>query len=148
MRIGAALGADVPFFLYGGTALGSGRGDELYPVDDARGWASSSSSRRLAWRLPMRIAGSTKTARPAIAFARAPARSTSAGRRGPSAWRTIFRPLSPGATRRSPRWWRPVPGRGAGRGHDRQRIGGFRLFTEAQHLAPPGGLSVRTGSFW
>jgi 4-diphosphocytidyl-2-C-methyl-D-erythritol kinase len=33
-RIGATLGADVPFFLGGGTALGAGRGDELYPVDD------------------------------------------------------------------------------------------------------------------
>jgi 4-diphosphocytidyl-2-C-methyl-D-erythritol kinase len=26
------LGADVPFFLYGGTALGLGRGDEIYPL--------------------------------------------------------------------------------------------------------------------
>ncbi len=26
------LGADVPFFLYGGTALGIGRGDEIYPL--------------------------------------------------------------------------------------------------------------------
>ena len=34
-RIGATLGADVPFFLQGGTALGTGRGDEIYPVDDA-----------------------------------------------------------------------------------------------------------------
>lgn len=33
-RIGAELGADVPFFLQGGTAMGLGRGDELYPVDD------------------------------------------------------------------------------------------------------------------
>ena len=30
----ATLGADVPFFLQGGTALGAGRGDEIYPVDD------------------------------------------------------------------------------------------------------------------
>ena len=35
-RLGAALGADVPFFLLGGTALGVGRGDDLYPVDDVR----------------------------------------------------------------------------------------------------------------
>ncbi len=34
VRIGATLGADVPFFLFGGTALGLDRGDEVYPVDD------------------------------------------------------------------------------------------------------------------
>lgn len=34
MRLGAALGSDVPFFLQGGTALGVDRGQELYPVDD------------------------------------------------------------------------------------------------------------------
>jgi 4-diphosphocytidyl-2-C-methyl-D-erythritol kinase len=33
-RIGSTIGADVPFFLQGGTALGTGRGDEVYPVDD------------------------------------------------------------------------------------------------------------------
>jgi len=33
-RVAAGLGADVPFFLMGGTALGTGKGDELYPVDD------------------------------------------------------------------------------------------------------------------
>lgn len=31
--IAADLGADVPFFLYGDTALGLGRGDELYPIN-------------------------------------------------------------------------------------------------------------------
>jgi 4-diphosphocytidyl-2-C-methyl-D-erythritol kinase len=34
--IGAGLGSDVPFFFHGGTALGLGRGDELYPVDDVQ----------------------------------------------------------------------------------------------------------------
>jgi 4-diphosphocytidyl-2-C-methyl-D-erythritol kinase len=34
MTLGAQLGSDVPFFLQGGTALGVGRGDELYPIDD------------------------------------------------------------------------------------------------------------------
>src|SRR6266404_4589851 len=34
MEIGASLGADVPFFLRGGRALGIGRGDEIYPLPD------------------------------------------------------------------------------------------------------------------
>ena len=32
--IAAHIGADVPFFLSGGTALGLGRGDEVYPLTD------------------------------------------------------------------------------------------------------------------
>ncbi|HVT46607.1 MAG TPA: 4-(cytidine 5'-diphospho)-2-C-methyl-D-erythritol kinase [Vicinamibacterales bacterium] len=36
IRVARELGSDVPFFLLGGTALGVGRGDELYPVDDVR----------------------------------------------------------------------------------------------------------------
>ena len=36
-EIAAGLGADVPFFLHGGRALGIGRGDEIYPLpEDAR----------------------------------------------------------------------------------------------------------------
>jgi 4-diphosphocytidyl-2-C-methyl-D-erythritol kinase len=34
MEIGASLGADVPFFLFGGRALALNRGDEIYPLDD------------------------------------------------------------------------------------------------------------------
>lgn len=33
-EIGAKLGSDVPFFLHGGTAIGTGRGTEISPVDD------------------------------------------------------------------------------------------------------------------
>lgn len=33
-EMAATLGADVPFFLLGGTALGLGRGEELYPMPD------------------------------------------------------------------------------------------------------------------
>jgi 4-diphosphocytidyl-2-C-methyl-D-erythritol kinase len=33
-RIGGSLGADVPFFLAGGTALGLGRGDDIYPLEE------------------------------------------------------------------------------------------------------------------
>lgn len=34
LEIAASLGADVPFFLFGGRALGVNRGDELYPLQD------------------------------------------------------------------------------------------------------------------
>ncbi len=33
-RLGSWLGSDVPFFLFGGTALALGRGTELYPLPD------------------------------------------------------------------------------------------------------------------
>lgn len=35
IRIAASLGSDVPFFLIGGTALGVGRGEEVYPIQEA-----------------------------------------------------------------------------------------------------------------
>ena len=35
MEIAAKLGADVPFFLFGGRALAVNRGDEIYPLPDA-----------------------------------------------------------------------------------------------------------------
>jgi 4-diphosphocytidyl-2-C-methyl-D-erythritol kinase len=34
IEIAAGLGADVPFFLFGGRALGVSRGDEIYPLPD------------------------------------------------------------------------------------------------------------------
>jgi 4-diphosphocytidyl-2-C-methyl-D-erythritol kinase len=34
MGLAAGLGSDVPFFLYGGTVLGLGRGEELYPLPE------------------------------------------------------------------------------------------------------------------
>jgi 4-diphosphocytidyl-2-C-methyl-D-erythritol kinase len=34
LEIAATLGADVPFFLFGGRALGIGKGDEIYPLPD------------------------------------------------------------------------------------------------------------------
>lgn len=33
-EIGSTLGSDVPFFVHGGTALGTGRGTDIDPVDD------------------------------------------------------------------------------------------------------------------
>jgi 4-diphosphocytidyl-2-C-methyl-D-erythritol kinase len=38
MMLAAKLGSDVPFFLLGGTALGLGRGDDLYPLPDLPAW--------------------------------------------------------------------------------------------------------------
>jgi 4-diphosphocytidyl-2-C-methyl-D-erythritol kinase len=35
LELAAGLGSDVPFFLMGGTAVGLGRGTELYPLPDA-----------------------------------------------------------------------------------------------------------------
>jgi 4-diphosphocytidyl-2-C-methyl-D-erythritol kinase len=35
IEIAAGLGADVPFFLFGGRALAVNRGDEIYPLEDA-----------------------------------------------------------------------------------------------------------------
>jgi len=34
LEIGGTLGSDVPFFFYGGTALGTGRGEHIEPLDD------------------------------------------------------------------------------------------------------------------
>jgi 4-diphosphocytidyl-2-C-methyl-D-erythritol kinase len=34
LRIASSLGSDVPFFLFGGTALGVGRGEEIYPLPE------------------------------------------------------------------------------------------------------------------
>ena len=34
LAIAASLGADVPFFLFGGCALGVGKGEEIYPLPD------------------------------------------------------------------------------------------------------------------
>ena len=37
VEIARELGADVPFFLFGGRALGLGRGDEVYPLEEKEG---------------------------------------------------------------------------------------------------------------
>lgn len=38
--VAATIGADVPFFLSGGAALGVGRGDEIYPLADLPRWSA------------------------------------------------------------------------------------------------------------
>lgn len=37
VAVASELGSDIPFFLLGGTAVGAGKGTELYPMPDARG---------------------------------------------------------------------------------------------------------------
>jgi len=39
LELAASLGADVPIFLFGGRALGAGRGDEIYPLPDIKNLA-------------------------------------------------------------------------------------------------------------
>jgi 4-diphosphocytidyl-2-C-methyl-D-erythritol kinase len=39
LRIAAEVGSDLPLFLVGGTVLGVGRGEQVYPVDDLPGMA-------------------------------------------------------------------------------------------------------------
>lgn len=56
-ELAARLGSDVPFFLVGGTALGVGRGEEVYPLPDAPGahlvlaWGPSGMPTAEAYRL-------------------------------------------------------------------------------------------------
>jgi len=68
-RLAAELGSDVPFFLIGGRALASGRGEEIFPLDDlprryclivfpgfsiSTAWAYGEAGRHLARRLTKR----------------------------------------------------------------------------------------------
>ena len=73
-RLGAAVGSDVPFFFLGGRALGVGRGEEVYPLDDRPlGWCAllcppSEVSTRAAYRwarlTPRRRAAKILNSRP------------------------------------------------------------------------------------
>lgn len=68
-RLAAELGSDVPFFLFGGRAFASGRGEEIFPLDDlprrhclivfpgfsiSTAWAYGDAGRHLARRLTKR----------------------------------------------------------------------------------------------
>jgi 4-diphosphocytidyl-2-C-methyl-D-erythritol kinase len=55
LEMAAGLGADVPFFLFGGRALGTNRGDEIYPLGDGK-------RRTLLVVSPREIAVSTRDA--------------------------------------------------------------------------------------
>ena len=55
-EVAAGIGADVSFFLSGGTALGLGRGEEIYPlVDLPPHWSSSSGRLRSVHRRGVRL---------------------------------------------------------------------------------------------
>ncbi len=57
LKLAAGLGSDVPFFLCGGTALGVGRGEEVYPLPDGPSahlvvaWPSCGMSTAVAYQL-------------------------------------------------------------------------------------------------
>ena len=66
MEIAAGLGADVPFFLFGGRALAVNRGDEIYPLPDApqaihRGRLAARHRREHERRLRMDFCGIDKS---------------------------------------------------------------------------------------
>jgi 4-diphosphocytidyl-2C-methyl-D-erythritol kinase len=154
--IAATLGADVPFFLSGGTALGLGRGDEVYPLADLpRHWIvlvipgfGVSSADAYAWYDSER-----DMARGGLAVPRGAddQRPRGADRAAPS--------------RNRPDEDRPSPGRGPGGGHVGQRIDGLRpvsapegrrgrgrtalrrrLARGADRIARPGGIRQKPGS--
>ena len=54
LEIASGLGADVPFFLHGGRALGIGRGDEIYPLPDVAAARKCWSFRRTTLPCPRR----------------------------------------------------------------------------------------------
>ena len=50
LEVAAEVGSDVPLFLLGGTVLGLGRGEEVYPLPDSHPFALCSCASR-DWRL-------------------------------------------------------------------------------------------------
>ncbi len=67
LRIAAEVGSDLPLFLIGGTVLGVGRGEEVYPLQDLPTHAPGRrDARRLAFRLrrPSRDGTSWSRGRP------------------------------------------------------------------------------------
>lgn len=103
LEIAASLGADVPFFLLGGRALGVGRGDEIYPLEDtppqtvlvvspqdiavptqeAYGWVAARMAKKRAEQAPPR---------------RGPSSEGEAGRRGAKQSGSFALPHSKGLT--------------------------------------------------
>ena len=139
-RSRAGIGADVPFFLSGGTALGLGRGEEIYPLVDlpphwiviVRPPFGVSTAEAYAWYDEDRTAGLRGAAgAPDPAGAVADARRADDQRP-----RAAGRPPAPGDRRARDR----AAGGGRDRGGDvRQRLGGVRPVSQ-----PRGGAERRS----
>ena len=137
----------MPFFLSGGTALGAGRGDEVYPLDDVArlgvvvikpsfGVATADAYR---WLDEDRAAGGARDGP-----ARGRATSTSAGRPGRCRSATTSRRRSPAGIPASRRWSRPACAKGAlGAAMTGSGSAVFGVFPEA--AAAPGGAAARSG---
>ena len=87
-ELAAQLGSDVPFFLLGGTALGSGRGTELYPLAEitpqpilviSPGLHIATGAAYAALRRELTFPGSSRSINNFQAFVRALAETRSAG---------------------------------------------------------------------
>ena len=107
-RLAARLGADVPFFLAGGTALGAGRGDDVSPLAEPPPTVGRRGARRRsASRPPTPTAGSISTARPRRPSGPRVPRRCHRGRPGRPSCATTWRRPSCAATRPSAGWCGP-----------------------------------------
>ncbi len=123
----AAIGADVPYFLSGGTALGLGRGEEIYPlVDLPTHWVvivqppyGISTAEAYAWYDEDRTAGLREPREPQMLPVPWPTRAAQ-----------MINDLEPPVVRRHPEIGTlktaAARGRGGRGGHVRQRVGRLR----------------------
>ncbi len=127
IALAPALGSDVPFFLFGGTAVGTGRGDEVYPVDDVARLGIVVIKPGVGVATPDAYRWFDEDSAPGSKHQAAPARPLDVG------WPTRLIAFSAdrGAGRTAPAGRRRdrgrlPPGRGRDRGDDRQRVGCLR----------------------
>ena len=137
MRLPRELGSDVPYFFVGGTALGLGRGEEVYPLEDLPrcGWCWS--CRRSASPRKDAYAWLDET-RKGVGSAFAAAANLD-----PVLCRRPLGERSRGARHRAPSRDRPIEaarcgdGRAAG-GHVGQRLDGVWRVRVAERAGPRG----------
>ena len=139
-EVASGLGADVPFFLSGGTALGLGRGEEIYPLVDLPSHAvvivrppfGVSTAEAYAWYDEDRAEGAARAPDAAGAVADA---------RGADDQRPRASGGAPAPGDRRPAGPAARGGRGR-RGDERQRLGRVRAVQE-----PRGGVEGRSAGF-